>query len=138
MSRRVGQAFIENAMMGKNLTINGDGSSKLDFTYIRNLIHGTCCALNSPAARGEIFNLTYGSARSVIELAEMVKANFPNVDINFQPSDALMPERGTLNIDKAKSLIGYKPTFPIEAGFTEYIDWYKSTDNKLNRTSIAG
>ena len=36
-----------------------------------------------------------------------------------------MPERGTLNVDKAKDLLGYKPQHPIEVGFLQYISWYK-------------
>ncbi len=37
VSRRVGQAFIENAIRGKSLTVNGDGTDALDFTYIGDL-----------------------------------------------------------------------------------------------------
>ena len=37
-----------------------------------------------------------------------------------------MPERGTLDISKAKKLLGYSPNFPIEKGFTSYINWYKA------------
>ena len=40
VSRRVGQAFIENALAGQDLTVNGDGSDALDFTYIQDLIQG--------------------------------------------------------------------------------------------------
>ena len=29
--------FIENALEGKEIIINGDGSEKLDFTYIEDL-----------------------------------------------------------------------------------------------------
>ena len=40
VSRRVGQAFIENALRNKDLTVNGDGSDALDFTYIADLVQG--------------------------------------------------------------------------------------------------
>ena len=45
VSRRVGQIFIENAIQGLDITINGDGEEKLDFTYIEDLIQwiGLCC-----------------------------------------------------------------------------------------------
>ena len=36
----MGQAFIENALAGQDLTVNGDGSDALDFTYIQDLIQG--------------------------------------------------------------------------------------------------
>jgi nucleoside-diphosphate-sugar epimerase len=37
-----------------------------------------------------------------------------------------MPERGTLNIDKAKRLIGYSPKYNLEEGYIKYIQWYKN------------
>ena len=40
ISRRVGQIFIENALFDKELSINGDGKEKLDFTYIEDLTDG--------------------------------------------------------------------------------------------------
>ena len=44
VSRRVGQAFIENALRGLPLTINGDGSDALDFTYIGDLVQAMLSA----------------------------------------------------------------------------------------------
>ena len=43
-----------------------------------------------------------------------------------------MPERGTLDISKARDLIGYEPKFPIEVGYVNYINWYKEFTRKLN------
>ena len=45
VSRRVGQIFIENAIQAMDITINGSGEEKLDFTYIEDLITGIalCC-----------------------------------------------------------------------------------------------
>ena len=40
VSRRVGQAFIENALSGKDLIVNGDGTDALDFTYINDFLDG--------------------------------------------------------------------------------------------------
>ena len=38
VSRRVGQIFIENALQGTEITITGDGSDRLDFTYIGDML----------------------------------------------------------------------------------------------------
>ena len=35
-----------------------------------------------------------------------------------------MPERGTLDISKAKELLDFNPIFPLESGFSKYVDWY--------------
>lgn len=125
VSRRVGQAFIENAILGKSLTINGDGTDGLDFTYIKDLCQGVLRCIAMPGALNEVFNITFGKARPLNDLAQLVIENFPGSQVKFNPRDALMPERGTLSIEKARRLIGYEPAYPVEKGFVEYIQWYK-------------
>ena len=125
VSRRVGQIFIENAMSGDKLRIDGDGSERLDFTYIDDLVGGLCLAIEHPAARNETFNMTYGRSRSIQELADIIKEHFPDTEIEHVERDRLMPFRGTLNIEKAQRLLGYSPQSPIEVGIPRYIDWYR-------------
>ena len=125
VSRRVGQAFIENALRGHTLTINGDGTDALDFTYIDDLIAGVGLVISKEAAKNQIFNMTFGGARSLNHMAALVKEQFPRIEIEYRPRDALMPERGTLSVEKARRLLGYEPRFPLEQGFIRYMQWYK-------------
>ncbi len=131
VSRRVGQAFIENALRGIPLTINGDGTDALDFTYIGDLVQGILLCIEKPAARNQVFNMTFGGARSLNQMADIVKQAFPRIEVKYNPRDALMPERGTLSIEKARKLIGYEPQFPLEKGFVRYIDWYKGLAKRM-------
>jgi nucleoside-diphosphate-sugar epimerase len=126
ISRRVGQVFVENAITGRNLQIEGDGSDQLDFTFIDDLIHGLMLVIELPEGRNEIFNLTYGASRSIREVAEILCAQFPEIEVEQLDRDPLMPERGTLNIAKARALLGYEPQNPIEVGFPKYVEWYRS------------
>jgi nucleoside-diphosphate-sugar epimerase len=126
VSRRVGQAFIENALRGMDLSVNGDGSDALDFTYIQDLVQGIVLCVARPQARNQIFNLTYGGARSLNQMAEIMREQFRGIKVNYQARDKLMPERGTLSVEKAKRLLGYAPAFPLDKGFVRYIEWYKS------------
>ena len=125
VSRRVGQIFIENLLNNKELSINGDGNEKLDFTYIEDLMDGIekCCINDN--AKNETFNLTYGNAKSVNELINILKKNFKDVVVTYKSKEKFNPERGTLEILKAKSKINYNPNFSLEVGYQKYIDWYK-------------
>ncbi|WP_204106221.1 MULTISPECIES: NAD(P)-dependent oxidoreductase [Spirulina sp. CCY15215] len=129
VSRRVGQIFIENALNGTKLRVDGDGSDRLDFTYIEDLVNGVCLAIENPNARNHIFNLTYGNSRSIQDLVGIIQEHFPKVEIQRVERDKLMPFRGTLSVDKAKKLLGYAPKNPIEVGFPKYIGWYKNLFN---------
>jgi nucleoside-diphosphate-sugar epimerase len=122
----VSQIFVEAALMGRPLRIEGDGADRLDFTYIDDLVEGVCLTIARPAARNQVFNLTYGSARSIRELAEVVTRHFPGACVEAAARDALMPERGTLSVARASHLLGYQPRFPIEEGMARYIEWYRA------------
>ncbi len=126
VSKRVSQIFVENAIRGIDISINGDGSDRLDFTYINDLVNGIICVIENEKSKNEIFNLTYGESRSISELADVIKEYFPKIKVNYLPKDKLIPDRGTLSVDKAKKLIGYNPQYPIEKGLKRYIEWYKS------------
>jgi len=125
VSRRVGQAFIENALRGLPLSVDGDGSDALDFTYVQDLIQGLVLCIAKKEARNQIFNLTYGGGRTLKQMIEIMQEHFPGIEVKCQPRDTLMPERGTLSVEKAKRLLGYDPEYPLEKGFVRYIEWYK-------------
>ena len=121
VSRRIGQIFIENAIQNLEIIINGDGEDKLDFTYIEDLINGIgLCCFNKNAVN-ETFNLTFGQSKKINDLAKILKQEFPNVNISYKEREKFMPERGTLNINKAKKLIGYSPKNSIGKGYIKYI-----------------
>src|SRR3989344_5198227 len=126
VSRRVVQVFIESALRGEDIVIEGDGSDKLDFTYIDDLTAGIGAVLTRQEARNIIFNLTYGQARSILELAEMVQGYFPGLQVATSERDRLIPKRGTLSVERAQRLIGYSPQYSLEKGLAAYVDWYTS------------
>jgi nucleoside-diphosphate-sugar epimerase len=124
VSRRVGQVFIETAMRGGSLRMDGDGSDRLDFTYIDDLVDGICLTLEKPEARNETFNLTYGGSRAISDLVSALKHYFPDLRVESVQRDRLMPERGTLDVSKARRLLGYAPKNPVEVAYPKYIEWY--------------
>ena len=125
ISRRVGQIFIENALGGSSLRIDGDGAERLDFTYVEDLIEGISLTINNPSAQNEIFNLTYGNSRSINDLAQLMQYHFEDVDLQYVERDNLMPFRGTLSISKAQNMLGFSPQHPLEAGIEKYVQWYR-------------
>lgn len=126
VSRRVGQVFIESALNQSALRIDGDGSEKLDFTCVDDLVEGICLVMRKPEARNQTFNLTYGCSRSIQDLLAIVREHFPEVRVEHIERDKLMPVRGTLSIARARTLIGFEPKNPIEVGFPKYIQWYRN------------
>ena len=82
------------------------------------------------SAKDQIFNLTYGNSRSLIELITILKKYFPKIKIINIPRDKLMPIRGTLSMQKAKNLLNFKSKFNLEKGIAKMIKWYLQKDNE--------
>ena len=139
ISRRVSQIFLENAFAGRQLVFNGNEDEKLDFTYIKDLVQGLILAGAHPGGKDEIFNITYGQAQKVLMLTDILKDYFPNIEVVVKERDQATPLRGTLLNNKAQKLLGFKPEWPLEQGYRNYINWYikRSKQRKMIFNSIT-
>ena len=127
VSGRVVQKFLEAALKKESLQMVGDGKEFLDFTYIDDLVHGIYLAMIKPKSINNTFNITYGKSRSLIDLIKVINKNIKNIKIKKVKRDKLIPFRGTLSVQKAKKLIGYKPKFNLEKGIPNLIKWYENS-----------
>ena len=124
ISGRVTQKFIENALSGKPLILEGGGGGKLDFTHIDDLVEGIIRTLVYKEGMSKTFNITYGNSRPISDLAKIIKEKLPEVVLEEAPAAKLKPKRGTININRAKELLDFIPNKPIEVGYSEFCDWY--------------
>ena len=124
INNRVTQIFIEKAIRGDSLRIDGDGKDCLDFTFIDDLIHGVYLCLSRTEALNQTFHLTYGSGEPIITLVEILKSYFKDIQIDYVERDRMKAIRGTLDIDKANKLLGYNPEYNLAKGYPHYIEWY--------------
>jgi nucleoside-diphosphate-sugar epimerase len=130
VSRRVSQAFIESAIVGDTLRVDGEGDEKIDFTYIDDVVNGVIRCIEHDGARNEIFNMTAGKARSLRDLVTLVQRHFPEIEVEYVERDRLRPFRGTLSMDKARELIGHVPEVELEDGLRRYVEWYRELTSR--------
>ena len=120
MNRRVTQIFIENAIVGKKLVIQGEDEA-LDFTYVEDVAQGFVLAATREEAVGEIFNVTTGHAYTLLEYAKLLKEYYPSLVYEVVPRDHSRPKRGTLSIAKARELLGFNPSHTLRDGVEKYV-----------------
>ena len=132
VSGRVTQKIVELAHAGKPIKIDGDGTGKHDFTYVADLVDGTR-RLIEKGPTGQVFNITAGQARSLNDLVEIVRRDYPNLKAEYGPADPQKPSRGTMSVAAATRSFGYLPRWSLERGMGEYIAWYKAFRNRLDR-----
>lgn len=126
-NKRVSQIFVEDALKGKTLKLDGGGTTKLDFTFVEDTAHGFVLAMKSENAKDETFNITRGEGRSLKEFVDILKTLLPDIKTEITPVDKERPKRGALDISKARKLLGYKPKYSIEEGLKIYVDFVKKS-----------
>jgi nucleoside-diphosphate-sugar epimerase len=136
INNRVTQVFIEKALRREPITIQGDGSQKLDFTFCPDFVDGMVVLQKEPHAINETFNLTTGHAEELGSLATILKKYFNDLEVQYTEWEKIIPKRGTLSIDKVKQ-IGFTPKHTLETGYPKYIEWYLENEKyfKIGETS---
>ena len=124
ISGRVSQKFIENALAGKPLLLEGGGGGMLDFTHIDDLVEGITRSLSLEGGLNRTFNITFGNARSIADLAEIIRQVIPEVSLQQAPPAPEKPKRGTLKMDRAREYLGFLPSKSIDSGYKEFCEWY--------------
>ena len=135
ISRRVSQMFIENALTGKPLLLEGGGDGRLDFTYIKDLVQGQvrALALHDAPDKSNTFNLTYGDARTIADIASIVQDIVPDAILEARPRAVEKPIRGTLSTERAKQILGFEPEYDIDSGYRQYCEWYVEAWRRAQR-----
>jgi len=123
---RVSETLVESAIRGMPLTVHNSGTDRIDFTYVKDTAHGLALAALSDKARNETFNITRGEGRSIQEFADVLRKMFPDLQISHAPSTERRPNRGALDIKKAREYLGYSPSYSLEDGIHEYVDFILS------------
>jgi UDP-glucuronate 4-epimerase len=118
-------AFTRAIARGEPLPLYGDGSARRDFTYIDDIVAGVLAALDRPHPY-EIINL--GESQT-IELRDLIR-RLERVIGRPAVINALPAEPGDVSItyadvSKARALLGYVPSTPIDAGLERFVAWYR-------------
>ena len=129
MNNRVSQIFIEKALKGQKINIQGK-NEKLDFTFVEDLANGCILAATSKYGQNRIFNITYGKGESLYKFVKILSKYVKNLKFKINKRDSFRPKRGTLSINKARKLLNYKPYYTLEKGIKKYIDFIKSINLK--------
>ena len=75
MNQRVTQIFLEKAIEGETLIINGK-DEKLDFTFVEDLANGSILAALSKKALNQTFNITFGKAMTLYQYVKILTKYF--------------------------------------------------------------
>jgi len=124
---RVVSNFIVQALRGEPITLYGDGRQTRSFCYVDDLIDGLVRMMDSADEVAGPINLGNPSEFSMAELAERVIASTGSksaVTYATLPEDD--PRQRQPDISRAKDILGWQPTVPLEDGLERTIAYFRT------------
>ncbi len=132
---RVVSNFIVQALKGEAITLYGNGSQTRAFCYVDDLLEGWIRLMAAPDDVTGPINIGNPVETTVAELAhKIIDLTGSRSKIEHRPLPVDDPTQRCPDISRAKSLLGWQPKVPLEAGLKktiEYFDTLLRSDQKL-------
>jgi UDP-glucose 4-epimerase len=110
---------------GRNPLIYGDGSTTMDFVYVKDIAKANIAALQAEVT-DEAFNIGNCEETSLAMLLDVfLKVNKSTLVPEHREENSINPvSRRLADISKAKQLLQFVPTVSLEKGLKELSEWY--------------
>ncbi len=109
----------------KNPLIYGDGSTTMDFVYVKDIAKANIAALQADVT-DEAFNIGNCEETSLSQLLDtLLLVNNSSLKPEYREENSVNPvSRRLADISKAKKLLNFTPSTNLAAGLKELSEWY--------------
>ncbi|MFH1354009.1 MAG: UDP-glucuronic acid decarboxylase family protein [bacterium] len=123
---RVVSNFIMQALANKPLTIYGDGSHTRSFCYVDDMIEALIRLMDQDQEMGPI-NLGNPQETSMLELAaKIIQLTKASSEVVYRELPADDPQKRQPDISKARQVLDWQPTTPLNQGLNKTISYFRS------------
>jgi len=122
---RVVSNFIVQALLNRPITVYGDGSQTRSFCYVDDLIEGLLRLMATEDSVTGPINLGNPAEFTILELArKVIDKTGSRSRIEFRPLPENDPVRRRPDIARARELLGWQPTVPLDEGLVRTIAYF--------------
>lgn len=117
--------FLSLMLEDRRPVMNGDGLQSRDFTYVANNVSANLLACIRPNVAGEILNIACGESFTLLELVDSLnRIAGKSIEPVFAPAQPGDIKHSLAGIEKAESLLGFKPTVGFREGLERTAAWF--------------
>ena len=136
---RVVSNFIIQALLGRDITIYGDGSQTRSFCYVEDLVDGLIRLMGSPDEIVGPINIGNPVEFSMLQLANIVcELTGSRSGIVHRPLPQDDPRQRQPDIAKAQEILGWKPTTPLREGLAKTIAYFEALLREPGIMEVVG
>jgi len=112
--------FVNRLRNGQAPVIDGKGEQSMDFIHVVDIARSVVAALGAEKDNVPV-NIGTGIDTSIATLAKiLIDAVGADVEPQFNPRDVMVSRRAA-DITRAKDVLGWAPTIPVEQGMAELV-----------------
>jgi UDP-glucuronate 4-epimerase len=127
-------AFARRILRGEPISVFGDGSTRRDYTFVADTVAGIRAALHYEGSRYEVINLGNSHSVSLLDMiATLERALGTRAILDWQPEQPGDVPQTWATIDKARRLLGYEPSTPLEEGIRRFAEWLRNDQRPVAR-----
>ena len=136
---RVVSNFIIQALLGRDITIYGDGSQTRSFCYVEDLVDGLIRLMGSPDEIVGPINIGNPVEFSMLQLANIVgELTNSRSRVVHRPLPQDDPRQRQPDIAKAQEILGWKPTMPLREGLAKTIAYFEALLREPGIMEVVG
>jgi dTDP-glucose 4,6-dehydratase len=122
---RVVPAFLQQALLGEDMTVFGDGGQTRSFCYVDDLVDGIYRLLLSGIH--DPVNIGNPREMTILQFAEAIKElTASDSRIAFRPLPVDDPKTRQPDITTARQKLGWEPRVPLEEGLRKTADYFRA------------
>jgi UDP-glucose 4-epimerase len=129
-------SLIVRCLEGRDFEMTA-GEQPWDLVYIDDAVDALLLASSQAIAPGEVINIGSGCARTLREIAELVvrKIGGPGrLRLGAISVAAGDPRELYCRVEKAHSMLGWRPQVDLDTGLDRTIEWYRQRNGKADLT----
>lgn len=119
--------FAKAFLHDKSITINGDGETSRDFTFVANAVQANDRALftENKEALNQVYNTACGDQVTLNEMVEMLKEIAgKDIEVKYGPERPGDVRHSRADISKITTLLKYQPEVRFKEGLKQVYNWY--------------
>ena len=120
-------AFVDAALRGQPIPLNGDGTQSRDFTFIETLTAVVVDAVNRQVSSDLPVNLAYGTRTDLLTVIDMVNDLIDGeVTVEHHPARAGDVPHSQADDTRIRALFPEIEPVPLDIGLKATVDWMRT------------
>ncbi len=123
--------FAGKMLCGEQPVINGDGRQTRDYVYVGDVVRASVLALGFDGS--EVFNIGTGVESDVNRIFRLLR-EFTGSSCREEHAPPKKGEqaRSVLNCERAARVLGWKPSFPLEEGLRQTVEFFRQASHRAH------